>query len=198
MKIIVAGLPPKDFVAEISSHLNIKESPAVFYQRSAEPQSLIQIVGSVVEWLDLYKVVSIVFVSTITKEVAKDLYKNKVKILQALGQTAVKPLKAFVDLIFRNKERIDKEKIHLIISLNIPDDYMGTNLHLQISSEEELAWQFANFIIRLEKIESELNNLISSDKPPLFPVSLITQDDGSIKIKYMDKMDLELHEIKIE
>jgi hypothetical protein len=198
MKIILSGLPPKDFVSEISSHLNIKDDPTVHYLRSADPPSVIQIVGSVVEWLDLYKVVSIVFVSTITKEIAKDLYKNKGKILHALGQATVKPLKAFVDLIIRNKERIDKEKIHLIFSLNIPDEIMGTNLQLQGASEEELAWQFANFIIRLEKIEGELNNLISSAKPPLFPVSLLSQDDGSIIIKYMDKVDLELHELKIE
>ncbi|MBK7228473.1 MAG: hypothetical protein IPH97_06345 [Ignavibacteriales bacterium] len=84
------------------------------------------------------------------------------------------------------------------MSLKIPDEYTGTNLHLQISSEEELAWQFANFIIRLEKIEIELNNLISSEKPPLFPVSLLSQEDGSIIVKYMDKMDLEIHEITIE
>lgn len=198
MKIIVSGLPSKELVSEISTHLNIQDPPTALIQKSAEPQSVIQIVGSIIEWLDLYKVVSIVFVSTITKEVAKDLYKNKGKILQALGQAAVKPLKAFVDLLFRNKDKIEDEKIHIILSLNILDDYLGTNLHLQISSEEELAWQFANFIIRLNKIEAFILQAMKSDKPPFAPISLIVNEDGSIIVKYMDSVDLLPHEITIE
>ncbi|MBK7228472.1 MAG: hypothetical protein IPH97_06340 [Ignavibacteriales bacterium] len=109
MKIIISGLPPKDFVSEISSHLNIKEDPTVLYLRSTDPPSVIQIVASVIEWLDLYKVVSIVFISTITKEAAKELYQNKSKILKALGQATAKPLKAFVDLIL-NKEKLIKKR----------------------------------------------------------------------------------------
>ena len=198
MKIIISGLPPKDFIAEISSFLNITERPSVIQQRSADPPSVIQILGSVVEWLDLYKLVSIIFISTVTKEAAKELYVNKSKLFSSLRQVTVKPLKAFIDLFFRNKEKITNQNIFIIITLNIPDDYMGTNLQLQLNSEEELAWQFANYIVRLEKIENVIKQLMRSEKPPLAPISLISQDDGSIKIRYMDLIDLKYHEILID
>ena len=198
MKIIITGLPPKEFVTEISSHLNIQESPSVVQQRAAEPQSVIQIVGSIIEWLDPFKVAVLAFIAELSKEAAKDVYKNKSEILKALGQATVKPLKAFVELIFRNKDKIENEKIHIIVSLNIPDDYLGTNLHLQISSEEELVWQFANFIIRLNKIEAFILQAMKSDKPPFAPISLIVNEDGTIIVKYMDSVDLQLQEVTIE
>jgi len=198
MKIIITGLPPKDFVAEISSHLNIQEPPIQLNQKSAEPQSAIQIVGSIIEWLDPFKVAMLAFIAELSKETAKDVYKNKSKILKALGQAAVKPLKAFIDLIFRNKDKIEKENTHLIISLNIPDEIMGTNLHLKVSAEEELAWQFANFIIKLNKIEAFVLQAMKSDKPPFAPINIIVNDDGSIIVKYMDQVDLQLHEVTIE
>lgn len=198
MKITVSGLPPKEIVYEISSFLNIKDKPSVIMQRSADPPSVIQIIGSVIDWIDPFKVAVIAFIAEISREAAKDIYKNKAKIFKALQLITVKPLKEFVEIIFRSKTFSEFKNTQIFISVNIPDDYFGTNLELKLNSKEDIAWQFANFILHIEEIEIELNKLIKSDKPPLAPISLILNNDGSILIKYMDSVDLKIQELIVK
>lgn len=195
MKITVSGLPPKEVVQEISSFLNIKDKPSVIMQRSADPPSIIQIIGNVIDWLDPFKVAAIAFIAKLSGEVAKDVYKNKIKILKALELITVKPIREFVELISRSAKSTNFRNTQLFISINIPDDYFGTSLELKLNSAEELAWQFTNFIFRLEKIESILEDLMKLDKPPMAPINLIMNEDGTFIIKYMDTVDLEMHEV---
>jgi len=193
MKIFITKDIPQEIVNDLRREFDIKEKPVLVVYKSGTDSSLIQIIAEIIEWLDILKVAATVFLIELSKQAAKDFYKNKDKIFKALKLAIVSPLKRISRVLSKVKKKLpDKTKI--IIGIPIPNDYLGTILSIDSKQEEEIAWAVANFIVRIESISEFIKEISSSELKPLGPLNLILLEDGNIKLTWMDQQNMNIHE----
>jgi hypothetical protein len=193
MKILITKDIPQEIVNDLRREFDIKEEPVLVEYKSGTNPSLIKIIAEIIEWLDYLKVPATVFLIELSKEAAKDFYKNKAKIFKALKLAIVSPLKRISRVLSKVKKKLpDQTKI--IIGIPIPNNYFGTSLSIDSKQEEEIAWAVANFIVRIESISEFIKEISSSELKPLYPLNLILLEDGNIKITWMDQQNMNIHE----
>ena len=193
MKIFITKDIPQEIVNDLRKEFDIKEEPVLVEYKSGTDPSLIQIIAEIIEWLAIFKEAATVFLIELSKEEAKDFYKNKDKIFKALKLAIVSPLKRISRVLSKVKKKLP-DKTNIIIGIPIPNYYLGTILSIDSKQEEEIAWAVANFIVRIESISEFIKEISSSELKPLGPLNLILLEDGNIKLTWMDQQNMNNHE----
>jgi hypothetical protein len=196
MNIIVNSEVSENTLDEIQCELSplfgqIDFHSAAFKSHVAE--SVIELVTPATEWLAVCNEAANVFLSKLVAEAATDLYGNKSKIALILWDAAVEPIQILTSFIVKAV----KNKTKISIGLPIPDEQFGTTLTIVNESEEFVAWVLSSYILQLEVIESVVYEIIKSNTPPAGMIQLSIRPDGGFVLKWMDRNQQEIHEVRI-
>jgi hypothetical protein len=193
MHILITKDIPRDVVNYLRDELDIKEEPRLAMHKSESAPSFLQIIGEIIQWLDPLKVAATAFLLELSREAAKDVYKNKAKIIKALKVATVTSLNHFSEVLSRIKKNLPS-RTKVAISIPIPDNFFGTTLLIESDKEEEIAWAIANFIVRIEAISKFIKKISESELKPFAPLHLTLLEDGNLKLTWMDQKNMEMHE----
>ena len=136
--------------------LNIGE-PVYIDQRSVDPPSFMQLLGSVNDWLPLkaaaaYLIRFAVRAADETLDRTTSLRKSKKD----------KQFLIFIEALTEIASEIDSE-VEIIIGLNIPDDLLGTAISIKESSLAHDSQLIAKLIANVDKISNTVNAEIQRD-----------------------------------
>jgi len=197
MKLVVSKDIDKKVINDICNQLNISDDVIYQLQKSEETGSLVKIIGEIFEWHSLLKIALTAFMIEITREAAKDVYKNKVIILQTLKNSAVKPLKNIVKLIKRTKKECPTNT-RIVICLPILDEIIGTELNISDEAEIIIAWKLANYFYKADQIKNFEIEYMRNSKYPMGKVYVEVNEDGSILLQWFNKNDVGIQEKTIK
>ncbi len=164
-----------------------------FGMRSAEPQSVLQIIGELIDWTLPLKVAATAFLTQLAKEAAKDIWKNRKKVSEILQNETCSKLSESVKIIKRAISKSENQ-CSFIITLYYPAKYIETELVIKSEDEVEISWLLANFIANLDFIYNAIVEELKGENPPSQLIFLSIDETGSIIMKWMDSIKLEKHE----
>jgi len=193
MKLIVTSDIDKKIINNIRSQLNITEETRYFLQKSEAAETIVKIVGEILEWQNLLKIALTTFFIEITKEAAKDIYKNKTVILKALKKSTVKPFKKLVELIYKTKKKCPSNT-KFVVCLQILDSFLGTELDISDEDELIIAWKLANYFYKAEQIKNFEIEYMNSSQYPMGKVYVEVKEDGSLLLQWFNKNDVGIQE----
>ena len=176
-----------DIRSALSTHLKVGQ-PQIYFMRSVDPPSFIQLLGEVVAWLPL-KVAAMVYLSTLVKRAA-DATWDKI-----VNKEEVKPLTDVVTILVTAKENIDG-KVDIHAGLNIPDDHFGTTLSTMSSDPEMVAYELATFLVHVEPLSKAMQEEIAAGRKPFGPANIKIQEDGGLLVNWR-MQDGSTHEIRV-
>lgn len=173
--------------AELGKHLKVGQTSFLF-RKSADPPSLIQLLGDVAAWLPLYLPAK-AFLDTFGKLAAEALW-DKIS-----NRNDVKPLADVTTTLATAAAHVDGE-VEISVGLNIPDDRFGTSTITKYSDREALARVLAYFIVHVEQLSKAVQAEVEAGRKPLGPVIIELQDDESLLVRWRTR-DGRAHELKI-
>ena len=177
--------------AELSEYLKVNK-PKLMCFRSADPPSMIQLLGDAVAWLPL-SAAAAVYLSTLTKRAAHATWDG---LASRFNNNEVKPLTAVAKTLATAADSVDG-KVTIVVGLNIPDDYFGTAISIKPGDPEEVARVLASFIVPVEQISKAMEAAVKAGRTPLGRASIVLQDDGSLLVSWVAQADFSRHELKI-
>ena len=164
-----------------------------FGMRSAEPQTVLRIIGELIDWTLPLKLAATAFLTQLAKEAAKDFWKNKNKILEILKREPCSKLYESVRIIKRAISKSENQ-CNFIITLYYPEKYIETELVVKSEDEVEISWLLANFIANLDAISSAISEELRGENPPSQLIFLSIDESGLVTMKWMDSIKLDKHE----
>lgn len=164
-----------------------------FGMRSADPPSILQIVGELLDWTLPLKVATTAFLAQLGKEAASDIWKNKGKIFSALKQENCSKLYKTTKIIHDSISKTEND-CKFILTLSYPKNFIEAELLIQTQNEAEIAFKLAIFIENLENIQNSITKELQGKYPPSQLVFLNIDDNGYITMSWMDTVELKKHE----
>ncbi|MGK9367324.1 hypothetical protein ACSSWA_00305 [Melioribacter sp. Ez-97] len=199
MKVLLYGYDAAKIVDEFVenwSEIVIKSEKVFVGMRSSDAPSFLQIIGQLIDWTLPLKAAATAFLVQLSKEAAKDLWKNKSNILKCLSTKNSKKIDRVSELI-ANSIRDAGSNLNFILSLEIPEKYIEANFSLKSFDKESIAFYLSHYVDKLESIYNAIIKEANGDHPPLQLIEILISEEGKITIKWMDAEKLELHERKI-
>jgi hypothetical protein len=143
MRLIVTDAIPSDVRQELLADWQplggLDQAPEVSL-KSPETPSYIEIMANALQWVTPLKVVATVFLSELAKEAAKDIYKRKREIGQALATAATAPLRLAAAAVKRARDRSPRCSLAIQAWPGPPLPQWGVKpTHLNLSSRRHLS-----------------------------------------------------------
>ena len=130
-------------------------------------------------WLPL-SAAATVYLSTIAKH-AGDATWNAMRSL--FGRKEVKPLTDVATTLAVTANKVNGE-VHIVVRLNVPDDYWGTCIFIRGRNPEEIARKMAAFLVHIEELSMAMQAETEAGRTPLGGAVVEVQDDGSLRVKW--------------
>jgi hypothetical protein len=147
-------------------------------------QGFIQLMGEAIDWLPL-KIAATVFLSRLAQELASDAYRHKASVAKLLGETACAPIRVAAGGLVR--ARLDTPgQPGVVLGLSIPDDFFGTALSLDATSEEATAVLLTRFIASAQSIEDTIKAEVATGQRPMGRVMVIPVATGGFTLTWLD------------
>jgi hypothetical protein len=172
-----------------------RPSPSFRTVPSAQP-SFVQVLANAALWT-LLLVPATRFLAQIGKRAADDVWDHKKEMSEALKEAAVLPLKRLAGAINACRAASIR-KPDVVVGIPLPEDYFGTAIRFKPQSPEEIAWAVANLVVKAPDVERVIRAEMLGKRPPLGPVQIELQPDGSLIIKWMDRIEMKIHETRVE
>lgn len=163
---------------------------------SADIHSFIKVLADALDWTLPFKAAAGVFLSQLAKNMADDLWKNRVEITKALGSAAAFPIRKLIGAIEKARE-ISGELTTFAVGVPVPDDHFGATVTLPGNSTESSAVTFAIFVHHAQEIERTLHQYISAGRGIVGPVRVRPEPDGSVVLVWMDRDSLSAVEVRL-
>ena len=176
--------------AELSEHLKVSEPNFLFF-KSADPPSIIQLLGDAVAWLPL-SAPAAVYLSTLAKRAADATWDG---LASRFNSNEVKPLTAVAKTLATAADSVGR-KVTIVVGLNIPDDRHGTAISINPGNPEEVAHVLASFIVHVEQISKAMESEVKAGRAPLNGARIELQDDGSLLLSWEASDDFSRHELR--
>ena len=177
--------------AELNEYLKVSE-PTLMFFKSADPPSIIKLLGDVVAWLPL-SAPATVYLSTLAKRAADATWDG---LASLFNSNEVKPLADVSKTLATAANSVDGE-VTIAVGLNIPDDRFGTAISIKPGAPEEVARVLASFIVYVEQISKAMREECEAGRTPLGGAGIELQDDGSLLISWVAQADSSRHELRI-
>lgn len=181
--------------AELSEHLKISE-PQVLCFRSADPPSVIQLLGDHWAWLPISAAAVFFskYLSTLGKRSAEATWDG---LASLFNSNEVKPLADVSRALATAADSVDGN-VTIVVGLNIPDDHFGTAISIKPGDPEEVGRVLASFIVHVEQISKAMKAEVKAGHTPLGRAHIELQDDGSLLVNWVAQDDdFSRHELKI-
>ena len=177
----------EDVRAELGKHLKVGR-PIFTFRKSADPPSLVQLLGDATAWLPL-KAAAAVYLGTLAKRAAEATW-DKIA-----TRNEVKPLVEVATTLATAAARVDGE-VEIAVGLNIPDDHSGTSITIKSSDPEVVTRVLACFGVQVEQLSKAMQDEVAEGRRPLGRAIIELQDDESLLVRWRTR-DGRAHELQI-
>ena len=178
--------------AELSEYLKVSE-PKLMLLRSADPPSILNLLGDPLAWLPL-KAAAAVYLSTLAKRAGDATWEGLASLLKS---NKVKPVADVAKTLATAANSVDG-KVTMTVGLNIPDDHFGTAISIKPGPPEEVTRiLLASFVVHVEQIEEAMRAEIEAGRTPLGGAKIELQDDGSLLVSWVAQADSSCYELRI-
>ena len=180
--------------ADLSRHLKVGQ-PQIYFMRSVDPPSFIQLLGDVAAWLPLYLPAK-AFLDTFGKLAAEAAWDKAGRVWDKIvNKEELKSLTDVATILVTAKENIDG-KVDIRLGLNIPDDRRGTEISITSTDPEMVAYELATFLVHVEPLSKAMQEEIAAGREPFGPASIKILEDGSLLVNWITQ-DGKAHEIRV-
>ena len=177
---------------ELNTHLKVGK-PKLFFMRSTDPPSFIQILGDAVIWAPL-TVAAGTYFSVLAKHAA-DATWNRMTSLRKNKET--EPLVEVVDTLLNAANSIEG-KVEIIFGLNVPDDSFGTVISTTNEHPpEHVLHLLASFVMSDDELSEIVQAEIAAGRAPLGRINVEVCANGDLVAKWRLKTDGSQLEIRI-
>ena len=173
----------------LSEYLSVGE-PKFLGLKSAEPPSILQLLGDALAWLPL-KVAAGVYLSTLAKRAGDATWDW---LGSRFSSSEMRPLANVAKTLAKAANSVNG-KATILVGLNIPDDSFGTAISIESGDPEEIARVLASFIVHVEQISKAMRAEVEAGRPP-WSAWIELQDNGSLLVSWMTD-DFCRHELRI-
>jgi len=163
---------------------------------SADIHSFMKVLADALDWTLPFKAAVGIFLTELAKNMADDLWKNKVEIAKALGSAAAFPIRKLIGAIAKARE-ISGERTTFAVGVPVPDDHYGATVTLLVDSTEDSAVTFAIFVHHSQEIERTLKRYISAGSRIVGPVRIRPEPDGSVVLLWMDRVSQSAVQVRL-
>ena len=178
--------------AELSEYLKVSE-PKLMLLRSADPPSILNLLGDAQAWLPL-KAAAAVYLSTLAKRAGDATWEGLASLLKS---NEVKPFADVAKTLATAANSVDG-KVTMTVGLNIPDDHFGTAISIKPDPPEQVTRiLLASFVVHVEQIEEAMRAEIEAGRTPLGGAKIELQEDGSLLVSWVAQADSSCYELRI-
>ena len=177
--------------AEIHSKLSerlVVTKPLAKIEKSADPQALIELLGSAACWLPL-SVAATAYLSRLAHRAA-DATWDKIA-----GNAEMKPLSDVVQVLAEAVTDTDRQ-VRIVVGIDVPDEFFGTSMLIQASSPKEIARLLASFVVHADALEKRMRTAIEEGRAPFGGATIQVQDDGSLLVNWVTR-NSSRHEMRV-
>jgi hypothetical protein len=145
---------------------------------SATPPSFIEIAGSLISWETIWIASATVFFSTLSKQLAEDLYDHKKIFAEALFSPFLKVAKSIVDAIH------DMPRNTFVrVAVSAPNGVPNPSISFLHESEEEVAFKLACFYAVADRIIERLIEVSEKYKGMVMPPVVSVSERGDVTVQ---------------
>lgn len=156
---------------------------------SIEPPSFIQVVGTLVNWQTVFGVSATVFLSTLAKRLAEDVYDHK----KVLADALFKPFKRFSKAVVRFTTKTDtRSGVH--VEIVAPKGIPNPSISFASKTEIEVAFELSCFYAASEQIVEYLIRMSKEHEGGLTPPVVSVAEDGDVTVRCFHGLNNELIE----
>jgi hypothetical protein len=159
-------------------------TPERILMRSAEPPTIVQVVGGLLAWTTPLKLAAAAFTTSIGKHAGDDLWKNKAAIGKAIKLQSTQILYNASGALVNVGSSIPRP-IQLAVGLNFPDPHFGSTFSLTPGSREDAAAKIAALVLKAERIQDLLADHEAKGAGPIGPVRLELEGSGDVEITWL-------------
>lgn len=180
-----------DFVREIG-HEKCSNSDSRITLCSVEPPSFIQVIGTLVNWQTVFGVSATVFLSTLAKRLAEDVYDRKKVVAGALFE----PLKRFSKVI-ANFTRRSETRSGVYVEIIAPRGTPNPSISFRSQSEKEIVFELSCFYATSEQILQHLIRISKECEGGLTPPVVSVSGSGDVTVRCYHGQNNDLVEFTI-
>lgn len=193
MKLYLSGFISDDIILFLKEQLPIDSEPKIISHKSQIDSTSMQIIGDILQWHYILKASIAAFFIELSREAAKDLYKNKENIAKALKNKTVEALKKIAELFCFIKSKMP-DNFLLNIGIPISNEYFCAKINISSDEIEDVSWQLAIFIDKIIYISEFLEEIENTDLKPLTITNINITDNGKAVLEWMDIKNMKIHE----
>lgn len=145
---------------------------------STQPPSFIEIIGNIISWKGVFVASATVFFSTLSKQLADDIYDNK----KIIGETLFSPVKLFARIIVKVIKGIPRSSF-VKVKIAAPDGVPNPAISFLDESEEEITFKLSCFYAVGDKIIEKLVEISEKYEGMVMPPVVQVSDNGKVTIK---------------
>ncbi len=177
--------------SKLNRSLSVDDFRYVAY-RSAEPLSIIKLLGEAVEWAPL-TIPATIYLSTIAKRAGDATWEMAKSLIQS---DKVKPLVLVASTL---AEIADKShaKAQVAVGITFPDDNYVIEFPIKFDTSEEVIRNLSVFVLQSENLSNIMQAEIQEGRGPIGSAVAEIQEDGSLLVMWTRKNDLKKQEFKI-
>ena len=178
---VAAGLP-EDLRGEVDARQT--------FLKSAEPPSWVAFLAELPWWLQALGAYAAFFGAEVTKEAAKDTWRNRQRIAAAAAKLPRLVAAPFVQALERLRN-IVPPRTAIELGLPYPDDYFGTRLRIEGTTAAEFAADLALFLYHLPALADLLKTEDLSPQTVSGQIRLKLKEDGDLEVSWLDRTSLQ-------
>lgn len=180
-----------DFIQDIG-HEKCSNSDSRITLCSFEPPSFIQVVGTLVNWQTVFGVSATVFLSTLAKRLAEDVYDRKKVLAHGLFEPFKRFSKAIVTFINRSEKR---SEVH--VEIVAPRGIPNPSISFRWQSEREIVFELSCFYATSEQILQYLVRISKECEGGLTPPVVSVSENGDVTVRCYHGQNNDLVEFTI-
>ena len=164
-------------------------NPSRVFQRSADPPSIIELLGEVPLWAPL-AVAAAAYFSQIAKRAGDATWDSLASRFKG------KEINPIIDIATTLSTVVDEinGEVKIVFGLNIPDEIFGTTISANARDPAEVARALSSFVVHADLISEFLHTEFEQGRKPIGSVIVNLQDDGRLLLKWCDQTDFQVRE----
>lgn len=160
---------------------------------SADPPSFIQIIGTFVNWQTVFGISATVFLSTLSKKLAEDLYEQKQVIASTLFEPFRRVGKAIANFIDRTEMRSK-----VMVEIVAPKGISNPSISFRTEPEPQIVFELSCFYAASEKIVEQLIQISSGEEGGTTSPMVSVSTSGDVTVRCYRGVTNELVEFTID
>ena len=164
-------------------------NPIRVFQRSADPPSVIELLGEVPLWAP-FAIAASAYLAQIAKRAGDATWDSLTSLFKG------KEMNPIIDIATTLSTVVDEinGEVKIVFGLNFPDEISGTTISANARNPAEVARALSSFVVHVDLISEFLHTEFGQGRRPLGPVMVTLQDDGRLLLKWCDETDFQYRE----